>query len=153
MSLNEKAAKPKIEETVGKLLNAERAAAMLELVKFIRDSKIGIQWSTPTSWSLRYKGKLIGSLHIYNGTWRFAHRDIESYYQMEDSDLKTFIFDNMYARNCGDCQWNPGSPKSGYMNPTSCGCWPLRVFNADGEVLEKTKQLIEYRQVCILNGK
>jgi hypothetical protein len=137
-------------EDVGNYLDAERTANMLNLVEFLRANKIGIQHSSGTSWSLRYKGKQFGSLDIHNGTWRFAHRGLEKYYEMDDCDLKTFIFDNIYARTCGDCQWNPAAQKAGYMNPTGCGCWPLRIFNANGEVLEKTKRLIEYRKNCIL---
>ncbi|MCL2815366.1 MAG: hypothetical protein FWD23_12265 [Oscillospiraceae bacterium] len=136
-------------EDVGNYLDAEKTANMLELVEFIRANKIGIQHSSGTSWSLRYKGKQFGSLHIHAGTWRFAHRGLEKYYEMEEGELKKFIFDNIYARTCGDCQWNPGAQKAGYMNPTGCGCWPLRIFNADGEVLENTKRLIEYRKNCL----
>ena len=137
-------------DDVGNYLDAERTAAMLNLVEFIRANKIGIQHSSSTSWSLRYKGRQFGSLHIHNGTWRFAHRDLSKYYQMEEDDLKTFIFDNIYAKTCGDCQWNPDAQKAGYMNPTDCGCWPLRIFNPDGEALEYTKRLIEYRKDRIL---
>ena len=140
--------KPRIDD-VGDYLDAERTAAMLNLVEFIRANKIGIRHSSGTSWSLRYKGRQFGSLHIHNGTWRFAHRDLEKYYQMEEGDLKTFVFENIYSRTCGDCQWNPDAQKSGYMNPTDCGCWPLRIFNPDGEALEYTKRLIEYRKNCI----
>jgi hypothetical protein len=145
----EKRANPKIDE-VGLYLDQKKAANMLSLVEFIRANKIGIQHSSGTSWSMRYKGKQFGSLHIHNGTWRFAHRGLEKYYEMEDGDLKNFIFDNIYSRNCGDCQWNPEAQKAGYMKPTDCGCWPLRIFNADGDVLENTKRLIEYRKNCIL---
>jgi len=147
---SQKATRPKIEDVAGNFLSAENNATLQDFVKFLRAGKIGVGWASGNSWSLRYKGKLFGSLHIHNGMWRFAHRGIEKYYQMDDGDLKTFIFDNIYARNCGNCQWDPGSPKAGYMQPTGCGCWPLRIFNAGGEVLENTKKLVEFRMKCIL---
>ena len=149
---NQKAAKPKIEDVAGEFLDAEKTAAILNLVKFIRASKIGIQWGSGNSWSLNYRGKRLGYLKIHDGIWRFCHNRayLDSYYSMEDCELKTFIFDNIYARTCGECQWNPNAQKAGYMNLTECGCWPLRIFNADGQVLEHTKQLIEYRKNCIL---
>ena len=74
---------------------------------------------------------------------------------MEDCDLKTFVFEHIYAKNCGNCvgtNANPNEVKAGYMNPTDCGCWPLRVYTPDGEALEYTKQLIEFRMNCILEN-
>ena len=168
---SQKAAKPTPEDMAVEILDAERAAAMLNLVDFIRANKIGIQWASSNSWTLRYKAKVLGSLKIYtgiknvparpdlHGTWFFCHhRDyLDHYYGMEDSDLKTFIFDNIYARNCGNCictSIDPNEEKAGYMNPTGCGCWPLRVYNPAGETLENTKRLIEFRMNCILeDGK
>jgi len=149
---DQKDVRPKIEDVAGDFLSAERTATLLDLVAFLRANKIGISWSSGNSWSLRSKGKLIGSLHIYDGTWRFSHRGLDIYYQMEDCDMKRFVFDHIYVRACGDCQWNQNTAKAGYMNPTTCGCWPLRIFNADGEVLENTKRLIEFRKMCILEG-
>ena len=137
-------------EDAGNYLDPERTSAMMDLVGFLRANKIGIQHSSGASWSLRYKGRNLGQINIYNGTWRFAHRGLDKYYQMEDGDLKSFIFDNIYARECGDCQWNQNAAKVKYMEPTTCGCWPLRIFNAGGEVLENTKRLIEFRMNCIL---
>jgi len=144
----QKAAKPKIEDVAGDFLDTEKTAALLNLVEFIRANKIGIQWGSSNSWALNYKNKRLGYLKIHDGIWRFCHNRVylEKYYTMEDGELKTFIFGNIYARTCGDCQSNPNAQKAGYMKPTDCGCWPLRIFNADGEVLEKTKQLIEYRK-------
>jgi hypothetical protein len=79
---------------------------------------------------------------------------------MEDSDLKSFIFDHIYAKTCGHCfctcradqngQTNLNEQKAGYMNPTGCSCWPLRIYNPTGEALDNTKRLIEYRMNCIL---
>jgi len=148
----QKSAKPKIEEVVGDLLNAERTAAILNLIEFVRANKIGIRHASGNSWKMTCKSKLLGYFHIHEGTWRFAHNRmyLDTYYKMDDCDLKTFIFDNIYVRECGNCQWTQNANKAGYMNPTDCGCWPLRIFNPDGEAMEKTKQLIQYRQNCIL---
>jgi len=147
----QKKVKPKIDD-VGQHLTPDRAAAMLNLIDFIRANKIGIQNGSGLAWSLRYKGKQFGSLHVHDGTWRFAHRDLDKYYEMDECDLKSFAFEHIYA-NCGiikSCQWNEEYPKAGYMNPTNCGCWPLRIFNPDGEALELTKQLIEFRKNHII---
>ena len=146
----QKVIKPKIEEVAGDFLNAERTASLLNFAAFLRENKIGIQWASGNSWALNFKSKRFGSLHIYNGTWRFAHRGLEKYYAMEEGDLKSFIFDNIYIRECGNCQWNQNAAKVEYMQPTTCGCWPLRIFNPDGEVLENTKRLVEFRKNCIL---
>ncbi|MCL2547369.1 MAG: hypothetical protein FWE06_09370 [Oscillospiraceae bacterium] len=147
----QKKIKPKIED-VGQYLTPDRAAAMLSLVEFVRANKIGVQHNSGQSWKLTCKGKGIGALHIHDGTWRFAQNCayIHKYYEMEEGDLKSFAFDHIYAKTCGDCQWNPSAQKAGYMNPTGCGCWPLRIFNPDGEVLEYTKQLIEYMKNCVI---
>ena len=149
---NQKGTKSKIEDIVGDLLDAEKTAAMLNLIEFIRANKIGIQHASGNSWKMTYKSKLLGYFHIHNGTWRFAHNRIylDRYYSMEDCNLKTFIFEHIYVSECGNCQWTQNATKAGYMKPTDCGCWPLRIFNAHGEVLEHTKELIEYRKNCIL---
>ena len=180
---SQKAVKPQIEDVAGDFLDAERTADIMNLVEFIRANKIGIRWNSANSWALTYKGKRLGFLMIYyldiqeDGTyerlfgkshplsksWLFCHRHdyLDRYYSMEDCDLKSFIFDNMYARNCGHCfcSWHikgnaeVNEQKAGYMNPASCGCWPLRVYNPNGEALEFTKRLIEFRMNCILEEK
>ena len=158
----QKEVKPKPEDVAGDYLNAERTADILNFVEFVRANKIGIRWGSGNSWALNYKGKQLGFLKIYtgilgkpappdlDGTWFFCHRRtyLDRYYSMDDCDLKTFIFEHIYARNCGNCictNPNPNDIKAGYMNPTGCGCWPLRVYNPTGEALEKTKRLIELR--------
>ena len=170
----QKGAKPAIEDVASEFLDADKTAAILELVKFIRANKIGIQWATTNSWALNYKGKRLGYIKIHehaddikrhqqdgswsspgNRIWRFTHNrlHLDKYYSMEDCDLKTFVFDHIYAKTCGSgdlCQCNPNAQKAGYMNSTGCGCWPLRIFNPNGEALEKTKRLIEFRKNCIL---
>lgn len=182
---DQKVLKPKIEDVAGDFLDAERTADVINLVEYIRTNKIGIRWDSGNSWALSYKGKRLGFLMIYyydiqsgyeqvfgephplHKSWFFCHRRdyLERYYNMEDCDLKSFIFDHIYARNCGHCfcTWhlkgktNLNEQKSGYMNPTGCECWPLRVYNPTGETLELTKRLIECRMNCILddsnNGK
>jgi len=182
---SQKAVKPKIEDVAGDFLDAERTADLLNIVEFIRANKIRIQWVSVYSWALLYKGKRLGFLKIYcydydddlnqvyeplfgkpnplHKSWFFCHRHdyLDRYYSMKDCDLKSFIFDNMYTRNCGHCfgTWKikgnkeVNELKAGYMNPASCGCWPLRVYNPSGETLELTKRLIEFRMNCILEEK
>ena len=41
----QKKLKPKIEDVAGDFLDAEKTANLLNLVEFIRASKIGIRWS------------------------------------------------------------------------------------------------------------
>ena len=174
---DQKAVKPKIEDVAGDFLNAKRTDDILNLVEFIQVNKIGIRWVSGNSWALIYKGKKLGELKIYyydiqsgyeqlfgktnplHGSWFFCHkRDcLERYYNMEECDLKSFIFDHIYARNCGHCfcSWHMKEPaelneqKAGYMNPAACGCWPLRIYNPTGAALDKTKRLIEFRMQCI----
>ena len=160
---NQKATKPKPEDVAGDFLDVEKTAAMLNFVEFIRANKIGIRWASANSWTLHYKGKRLGYLKIFagkpntsiDGSWTFCHNSdgsLDAYYSMDECNLKTFIFDNIYARTCGDCICynNMNAQKAGYMNPTDCGCYPLRIFSPDGEALEYTKQLIEYKTNCIL---
>ena len=175
---SQKITKPKPEDVAGDFLDAERFADMLNFVEFIRAKKIGIRWASGNSWALMYKSKKLGELKIYyydiqsgyerlfgktnplHGAWFFCHkRDyLERYYSMEECDLKSFIFDHIYARNCGHCFCSfhirglkkLNEQKAGYMNPAGCGCWPLRIYNPAGEALELTKRLIEYRKNCIL---
>ena len=141
---------------------------MLNLVAFIRTEKINIRLISSNSWELKYKGKQLGFLKIYGhykpvpefiGTWYFCHRSdyLEHYYNMEDCALKTFIFEHIYARdcekkNCFAAYADPNALTAGYINPARCGCWPLRIYNPDGEALEYTKRLIEYREKCILES-
>jgi len=175
---DQKDVKPKIEDVAGEYLSAERTADLLNLVEFIRVSKIGLQWASGNSWALIYKGKRLGHLMLYyydiqsdyegsfgkphplHKSWFFYHKrdGIDRYYGMQDGDLKAFIFDNIYANNCGHCfcSWHMkgknemDEQKAGYMNPTDCRCWPLRVYNPAGEALELTKRLIEFRMKCIM---
>ena len=178
----QKIVKPKPEDVAGNFLDAERTADLLNLVEFIRGNKIRIQWVSVYSWALLYKGKRLGFLKIYcydydddlnqvyepligkpnplHKSWFFCHKHdyLDRYYSMNDCGLKSFIFDNMYARNCGHCfcTWKikgnkeVNELKAGYMNPANCGCWPLRVYNPSGETLELTKRLIEFRMNYIL---
>jgi len=135
----------------------------LNFIEFIRADKIGIRWASANSWTLHYKSKRLGYIKIFAekpntsvyGSWTFCHnRDslFDRYYSMEDCNLKMFIFDNIYAKTCGDCicSGNMNAQKAGYMNSTGCGCYPMRIFNPDGGALEYTKQLIEYKKNCIL---
>ncbi len=163
---DQKITKPKPEDVAEVFLDAERAAAMLNLVTFVRDVKVNVRWVSCNSWALNYKGKQLGFLKIYEhympvpaflGTWFFCHRSdyLDRYYSMEDCELKTFVFEHIYAKACGrkNCfaapHADPGALQAGYANPARCGCWPLRVYNPDGEKLERTKQLIEYRMKCL----
>jgi len=57
---NQKGTKSKIEDIVGDLLDAEKTAAMLNLIEFIRANKIGIQHASGNSWKMTYKSKLLG---------------------------------------------------------------------------------------------
>ena len=162
----QKKVKPKPEDAAGDFLDTEKTAAMLNLVEFIRNKKIGIQWASSNAWSLNYKGQKLGSIKIgamwkssdeIAHSWHFRHHHhyLDCYYRMEDCELKTFIFEHIYARNCGNCIYTNGNPneiKAGYMNPTDCGCWPLRIYNPEGKTLEYTKQLIEFRMKCILEN-
>jgi len=158
---NQKATKPKPEDVAGDFLDAKKTAALLNFVEFIRANKIGIRWASANSWTLNYKSKRLGYLKIFAekpntsiyGSWAFCHnRDgsLELYYNMEDCNLKRFIFENIYARTCGNCicSADMNAQKAGYMNPTDCGCYPLRIFNPDGDALEHTKQLIEYKKIA-----
>lgn len=174
---SQKTTKPKPKDVAGDFLAAERVASMLNFVDFAQANKIGIRWDSGNSWELKYKSKQLGFLKIYyydiqsgcerlfgksplHRSWFFCHNGnyLEHYYSMEDCDLKTFIFDNIYASNCGHCfcSWHLkginklNEQKAGYMNPTGCRCWPLRIYNPNGKVLEQTKQLVEYRMNCIL---
>ena len=159
----QKATRPKIEDVAGDFLDAGRTAALLNLAAYIRDNKINIQWASGNSWALNVKNKRLGYLkicdgspaQIYRGSWYFCHNRayLDNYYSMADSDFKTFIFENIYARNCGSCTVSskrPDEKKAGYMTPTDCWCWPFRIFNPEGEALEYVKKLIEYRKNCIL---
>ena len=159
---NQKTTKPKPEDVAGGSLSTEKTVAILNLVDFIRVNKVGIQWGSGNSWALSYKGKRLGYLKICiekpntsnYGSWLFFHNRayLNRYYKMDECDLKTIIFEHIYAKTCGNCftSGNKNAQKAGYMNPTDCGCYPLRIFNPDGEALEYTKQLIEYRKICIL---
>ena len=174
----QKVTKPKPEDVAGDFLDAGTTADMLNLTDFIRTNKIGIRWTSGNSWVLNYKGKRLGFLKIYyygidgeyerlfgethplHKSWFFCHKHdyLEHYYSMEDIDLKSFIFEHIYARNCGNCfcTWHLkglselNEQKAGYMKPADCGCWPLRIYNPAGEALEFTKRLIEFRMKCIL---
>ena len=154
----QKITKPKPEDVAGDFLDAEKTAAFLNLVEFIRANKIGIRWASANSWTLNFKSKRLGYLKIHDqyGFWWFCHNHpINNYYSMEECDLKSFVFDNLYARDCEKCRIKRSiidMPKAGVTNQNICACWPLRVFNPDGEVMEQTKRLIEYRMKCILEA-
>lgn len=104
----QKLTKLKPEDVVGESLDAKKSAAMLNLIAFIRSRKINISWASGNSCRLNYKGKQLGFLKIYEhfrpvpeflGTWYFCHIGdyLDRYYSMEDCELKTFIFEHIYA--------------------------------------------------------
>ena len=164
---NQKLIKPKPEDIAGELNDANRVANILNLVEFIRSKKIGIQWEASNAWALKYKGKKIFQLKIGAARWdscdeiaqswhiRHNRLYLDYYYSMEDCELKTFIFEHIYAKACGNCigtNANPNEQKAGYMNPTECSCNPLRIYNPEGEAQEFTKRLIEFRMNCVLEN-
>ena len=157
----QKATKPKPEDVAGDFLDIERTAAMLNFVEFLRANKIGIRWASGNAWGLHYKGRKFGTVRIgdgmsasyLHGSWYFSHgQPINRYYSMEDCDLKTFIFDNIYAKDCENCwlKHQSGLKKIGEMNPNACTCYPMRIFNPDEERMEYSKQLIKYIMNWIL---
>ena len=181
---DQKDLKPKPEDVAGNILDAERAADLLNFAEFLRANKIGIRWISSNSWTLAYKGRRLGYLKIkgvddkykrlfgepypLDKSWLFCQQVsyqqspyLDRYYSMDDCDLKSFVFDHIYARGCGRCfcTWDINGKaslneeKAGYMNPTQCGCWPLRIYNPNGESLELTKQLIEFWMERILEEK
>jgi len=187
---DQKELKPKPEDVAGNILDAERAADILNFIEFIRANKIGIRWISSNSWTLVYKGRRLGYLkiecldvgygsgaeykrlfgepHPLKKSWFFCQQGsnqqypyLERYYNMEDCELKFFVFDHIYARSCGRCfcTWHIkgiaslNEEKAGYMNPTQCGCWPLRIYNPNGESLELTKRLIEFWMERVLEEK
>ena len=77
---------------------------------------------------------------------------LDRYYSMDDCDLKTFIFDNIYAKDCENCwlKHQSGLKKIGEMNPNACTCYPMRIFNPDEERMEYSKQLMKSRSPCVL---
>ena len=182
---NQKITKPKPEDVAGDFLNAGSTTDLLNLVEFIRANKIGIRWVSANSWKLVYKGKKLGFLKIYyidveyeylfgksnplHKSWFFCQQSdnykyeyFDRYYSMESGDLKSFVFDHIYTKTCGQCfctcradqsgQTNLNEQKAGYMNPTDCGCWPLRIYNPTGESLVNTKRLIEFRMNCVFEN-
>lgn len=87
--------------------------------------------------------------------WGFCH-GLNDYYEMEEGGLKTFVFDNIYARTCkgGACHAaDPNPLKAGYMKPTACKCWPLSVYNPVGDRLERAKELVKYDMEYLIKKK
>ena len=151
----QKAVKPKPEDVANSFLDAEKAAAFLIIIEFIRANKINIAWVAGNSWGLNYRGKRMAFLKIHEGNWFFCQqpRHMQNYVDMDACELKNFVFENIYVKTCdgGDCRYNnPNNLKADYFDADVCKCWPLRIFNADGERLEQTKKLIEYSKNCIL---
>ena len=153
----QKKIKPKIEDRITKCFAGEKAKNALDFVAWLRENKLSPGWSGTDGWNIRFKGKSLGTIGFYNGMWRFAigfstYRFLHEYYNMEECELKSFVFDHIYTKQCGHhdgCQWNPNAEKVEYMVPTECGCWPMRIFDAEGETLENMKKLIEYNKDCI----
>jgi len=177
----QKIKKPKIEDVAMDFLDEKRTADILDLAGFLKANKIGARWASANSWTLVFKGKRLGSVKIYyidaeyerlfgksnplTKSWMFCQRRecLDRYYSMDECELKTFAFEHIYAKSCGSCfvtcragadgQTNLSERKAGYMNPTGCGCWPLRVYNPEGESLELTKKLLEFWMKCVLDDK
>ena len=142
----QKIIKPKVEDVIAELFYNENAIVVLDFVNFIQGKKLSVKWSAHNRWVIRYKGKQLGQISLFPNFWRYGHNNsfLDGYYKMEDCDLKTFAFDNIYTRDCGKCL-PPYAQKVKYMEATACTCGPLRIFNPDEESLEQMKQLVEFR--------
>jgi len=147
--------KPKIEDRIAECFTGEKAKNALDFVAWLRENKLNPGWAGTDTWNIRFKGKSMGTISFYKDMWRFAigfssYYFLQEYYNMEEYDLKSFVFNHIYAKQCGNCQWNPNTEKVGYMVPTGCGCWPMRIFNAEGKTLDNMKKLIEFNKYCII---
>ena len=141
----QKTTRPKPEEVAEDFLNTENIVSFLDIIKFIRANKIGIAWVSSNQWGLNVKSKRMGFVKMHEGNWLFRQqpRHMVFYEEMENSDLKQFVNSHIRQKVClyEKCYEGPDIPIA-KTKTSICTCWPLRIYNPNGDTFEQTKRLI-----------
>jgi len=139
-------AKPKIEDVIRERLEGDRQKSALEFTAFLRENKLSPGRMDVGSYSVKSKGKSVCNVYIQTGgRWmmRFRPSTLEKMY----SDvLLSFILENIHhpEPRCPNC---PGIIKNyaeilGKQPDNVCNCWPVMIYNPEGETLDLCKKFV-----------
>jgi len=96
--------KPKLEEFIAVHLNDELQRNLLVFLEYCATKKISYKWSSTNTWTLKYKSKSIGLIHVSDANWTIGVGFVELI-QYDDfiveESLQNDILDNI--RHCTGC--------------------------------------------------
>jgi hypothetical protein len=154
--------KPKIDDVVETILHGENLASVMELIKFIKESKISLRWASQNCWHLYFKSNRIGNIRMTDkyrknyalpdNSWAFSpwgSDDVLETLVANNNRAKDIIWNNVrLCSNCCNC--GPGSDRIVFdkMFEKTCHGW-FRMLNPDKDTLEFIKMLLK-EKVCQL---
>ena len=156
----QKALKPKIENSISECLDGDMERAALNFIDYVKSIKMSPRWTNRNAWVMNYKGKGVCKIYVYDNGW-FIRPSFN--YDYED-ELMTFltinrqeetIWDNIY--HCRACGKSPATcmQKSkivlGKEFKGVCSCVLLQFHNPNPDAIECVKKLIDYRRMTIAN--
>lgn len=145
----QKAVKPEVEAVAAEILEGDELNSLLDFVRFLRDNKLTPRWASSNSWTIRYKNKGLCYIKIDSRKRLWNARPERSFFDeydkyITDIDLKAFILEIVNPPLCEnrDCWKRREEAIFGKKFTEVCRCWPFKVDNPEGVVLERLKELI-----------
>ena len=156
--IEQKKAKPTIDELINELLDGEIKQSALSFLAFLTQNKMKPSWGAINSFNLSYKGKRVCIIKINKDCLDIRcntqyNNDFNECFADADSDIKKLLLDSItYCFGCGTCK--PGLDvtilgkelKSACFNPV------IRFENPDASQLECAKKLVMLRRKAIADG-
>jgi len=161
----QKEVKPVIEDAITEFLDGDMKRNALDIIAYLRDSKISPRWCLTNWWNSSCKGKSICKIHLSDNGWAKTGRSktyswhIASYLQYMDKyketimneGLQNIIWDHFaYWRGClTRCSnWTTTGRDITILGKEFkdlCGCatWRICVHDPDEITLNSVKRLLE----------
>ena len=149
-----KTAKPKIEDVIPAVVNAEYQRAALDFVEFIRAGKLTPSWASANSWKVNYKGQVLcyirtsGTAPYHNlddGSWHIhyaVYSDQEYNIPVSDEIVKLISSKVKLCTKCSNCGPANKLIINGKDFDNVCHQW-LTIKNPGTEMLDCSKKLVE----------
>ena len=144
--------KQKLEEIAADLLDENNTKNFLDFNEFLRNNKVSKSKTDKagTSWSVRYKNKIILHYRIRKDFWFISYfkgftqeKWFEKCEKYLTEELRDFILNNINTNpGCGTCKGVENQVVLGKTFDRVCHCHALLLHNPDSKALEYAKELV-----------
>ena len=153
-------AKPKIDEVVSDILHDKNLENALDLISFIKESKISLRWASTHCWQLYYKSQRIGLIRmsekaypmyrLRENAWLFAPWGLDDVLNTEaatNDKTKEIIWNSvLLCNNCGSCGPGRDFTFHGKTFEKACQGGRMHMANPDKDTLECIKRLLRAKK-------